>query len=283
MRWTTPDELRAQVKRLWERGELLGSLARGEAMFPKRLVLRGPTSAEIAAHFEDVRQWISELRAMTRCRVEMREFKHRVFGANAMPEAVWIDTIEDAVAFVGKQREAARFGLLLEMTRKRETRLVPWIAKRPLRVLELGDVWGRLLDVCAWFEAHPRPGVYLRQVDIPDVHSKFIESYRGLLTELLDCVLPQEAIDSSCSGVNQFAARYGLRDKPLRIRFRMLDADKALFVPGSTEQDVTLDVASFARLDPEVQRVFITENEVNFFGLSAGSGQHGCLRRGVWV
>jgi hypothetical protein len=264
MSWTTPGELRTQVKRLWERGDLLGSLAAGESLFPKRLVLKGPTSAEIAGNFEDIRRWISELRAMTHCRVEMREFRHRVFGANALPEAVWIDTIEDAVAFVGKQRDAARFTALLEATRKREGRLVPWLARRPLRALELGDVWDRLLDVCAWFEAHPRPDVYLRQVDIADVHSKFIESHRGVLAELLDCVLPQEAIDLSCSGVNQFAARYGFRDKPLRIRFRMLDADKALFAPGSTEQDVTLDAASFARLDPDVQRIFITENEINF-------------------
>jgi hypothetical protein len=32
----------------------------------------------------------------------------------------------------------------------------------------------------------------------------------------------------------------------------------------STEQDVTLDAASFARLNPDVQRIFVTENEINF-------------------
>ena len=264
MSWTTPGDLRAQVSKLWERGDVLASLATGESLFPKRLVLRGPTSAEIAGRFEDIRRWNSELRAMTHCRVEMREFRHRVFGANALPEAVWIDTVQDAVAFVGKQRDASRFAALLETTRKRDARLVAWLAKRPLRALELADVWGRLLDVCAWFEAHPRPDVYLRQVDIADVHSKFIEGYRGVLSELLDCVLPPAAIDLSCSGVSQFAGRYGLRDKPLRIRFRMLDADKTLFMPGGTEQDVTLDAASFARLDPDVKRIFVTENEINF-------------------
>lgn len=264
MSWTTPGDLRAQVNRLWERGDVLGSLAQGEPLFPRRLVLKGPTSAEIAGRFEDIRHWISELRAMTHCRLEMREFRHRVFGANTLPEAVWIDTLEDAVAFVGKQRDAARFAAMLEVTREREPRLVAWLARRPLRALELADVWGKLVDVCAWFEAHPRPHVYLRQVDIADVHSKFIEGHRGTLTELLDCILAPEAINPAYSGVNQFAARYGFRDKPLRIRSRMLDADKALFMPGSTEQDVTLDAASFARLDPNVQRIFITENEINF-------------------
>ncbi|MFM0334890.1 DUF3322 domain-containing protein [Paraburkholderia fungorum] len=264
MSWTTPADLRAQVNRLWERGELLAGLASGEALFPKRLVLKGPTSGEIAERFEDIRQWSSSLRAMTHCRLQMREFRHRVFGANALPDEVWIDSFEDAVAFIGKQRDAARFASLLDVTRTREPRLVSWLAKRPLRALELAEVWDRLLDVCAWIEAHPRAGVYLRQIDIANVHTKFIEGYRGVLAELLDYVLPVDARDLERSGLGQFALRYGFRDKPLRIRFRVLDAKKALFRPASTEQDVTLDAASFAQLDPDVARVFITENEINF-------------------
>jgi hypothetical protein len=262
--WTTPADLRTQVSRLWERGELLAGVATGTSMFPKRLVLKSPTSGEITERFEDIRQWSSSLRAIAHCRLEMREFRHRVFGSNALPVEVWIDSFEDAVAFIGKQREAARFISLLDVTRAREPRLVPWLAKRPLRALELAEVWNRLVDVCAWLEAHPRPGVYLRQIDIADVHTKFIEAHRGVLAELLDCVLPVDSVDSARSGLSQFSARYGLREKPLRIRFRVLDAKKALFHPASTEQDVTLDATSFALLDLDVSRIFITENETNF-------------------
>jgi hypothetical protein len=262
--WTTPADLRAQVNRLWERGELLASLVVETPSFPKRLILKGPTSTEIAERFEDIRQWSSSLRAAPHCRLQMREFRHRVFGANALPNEAWVDSFEEAVALIGKQRDAARFLALLNVTRLREPRLVAWLAKRPLRALELAEVWGRLLDVCGWLERQPRPHVYLRQIDIADVHTKFIESYRGVLAELLDYVLPAEAVDPAYSGLSQFSLRYGFRDKPLRIRFRMLDAKKALFQPATTEQDVTLDAATFARLDPDIRRVFITENEINF-------------------
>lgn len=269
MNWTTPADLCMQVSRLWERGELLAGVATGASLFPKRLVLKSPTSAEITERFEDIRQWSSSLRAIAHCRLEIREFRHRVFGANALPVEVWIDSFEDAVALIGKQRDAARFALLLNATRTREPRLVPWLAKRPLKALELADVWGRLVDVCVWLEAHPRPGIYLRQIDVPNVHTKFIETHRSVLSELLDYVLPAATVDLARSGLNQFAARYGLREKPLRIRFRVLDAKKALFHPASTEQDVTLDAASFARLELDVSRVFITENEINFLAFPA--------------
>lgn len=129
--------------------------------------------------------------------------------------------------------------------------------------LKLADEWDRLLGVVAWLAAHPRPGVYLRQVDIPGVHSKFIEAQRGVLSELFDLALPGEAIDSSAVGVSQFAQRYGFRDKPARIRLRMLDHRHPL-LPGDLEQDITLDAGSFARIEPAIERVFITENEINF-------------------
>lgn len=263
MSWTRPTDLRAQLQKLWDRGELLASLVTGESLFPKRLVLKGPTSAEMADRFDEVRAWIGEIRAMPRCRAEMREFKHRIFGANAVPQEAWIDTVEDALALIGKQREVARFTALTDVTRQRQPQLLNWLAKRPLRALELSDEWGRLLEIVVWLQAHPRPDVYLRQVDIPGVHSKFIEAHRGVLIELLDIVLSPEAIDSSASGMSQFAKRYGFRDKPARIRLRVLDPDHAL-LPGHLVQDITLDAESFARLDSRISQVFITENEINF-------------------
>jgi len=104
---------------------------------------------------------------------------------------------------------------LAAATRKHQPQLLGWLAKRPLRALELVDEWNRLLEIVAWLQAHPRPGVYLRQVDIPGVHSKFIEAHRGVLVELLDIVLSPEAIDSSSTGMSQFAKRYGFREQTI--------------------------------------------------------------------
>lgn len=261
--WTTPADLRAQVLKLWDRGELPASFVTGAPLFPKRLTLKCPTSAEMASRFDEVRSWIGELRMMSHCRVEMREFKHRVFGANAVPHEVWIDTLEDALALIGKRRDAARFTALIDLTCEKQPLALAWLAKRPMRALELGDDWSLLLEIVAWRLAHPCPGVYLRQIDIPGVHSKFIEAHRGVLSELLDIVLPLEAIDQTASGVSQFAKRYGFRDKPMRIRFRVLDPEHNL-LPESLLQDITLDAESFARLDTDVTHVFITENEINF-------------------
>ncbi len=198
----------------------------------------------------------------------MRSFSHRVVGSNSIPSEVWIDSLDDALAMLGKRSEAARFSALLDQTRQRQPLLLSWLAKRPLKALELAGHWSLLLDIVDWMQAHPRPGIYLRQVDIPGVHSKFIEAHRGVLTELFDISLPQGYIAPEAGGVGQFTVRYGFRDKPARIRFRVLDPSKSP-LPGGGMNDITLDSHSFAKLPALVSRVFITENETNFLAFPA--------------
>lgn len=270
MSWSKPAELRQQVLRWWDKGTILAALANGENLFPKRLTLRTPTSAELVDQFDAVRSWSQTLREMPHIRLEMREFRHRLFGTNSLPAEAWVDDQANAVALIGKQKESRIFGQILALTAARQPALLAWLAKRPLRAFELADAWPRLLDVIDWLHAHPRPAIYLRQMDIPGIHSKFVEANRGVLSQLLDLTLAVEAIDQEANGNSRFGQRYGFLDKPERIRFRYLDAACAA-LPELAEADLTLDSASFARLNPAVDRVFITENEINFLAFPPAS------------
>jgi len=263
MTWTSPTELREQLQRLWDKGAILTALATGESLFPKRLNLKVPSATELQDRFEDARNWAQQLREMPHMRIVMREFRHRIFGANALPAAAWLDDLPGAIALLGKQKELRAFVELLDITQARQPALRAWLAKRPLLALTLADVWPLLLDVVSWMQDHPRPGIYLRQMDIPDVHSKFVEAHRGILCELLDIALPAVAPDAAATGAAQFCQRYGFLDKPDRIRFRLLDAAYSP-LQGLNTPDITLDAESFAQIDLAIQQVFITENEINF-------------------
>ena len=266
--WTTPADLRRQVRRLWDRGVILASLVTGETPFPRRLALRRPGAAELRDHFDEARGWVAALGSMPHVRLTMREVRHRVSGTNSLPREAWVDSLEDAAALIRKRSELVAFRRLVDETRDRRRVLLPWVARRPLRALQLAGEWPRLLDVVGWIEAHPRPGVYVRQMDVPGVHSKFVEVHRGVLGDLLDLALPPESIDADAPpGAAGFARRYGFREKPERIRFRVLDPDRPPLPTGpgdAGDQDLTLDAASFAALETGVSRVFITENEINF-------------------
>lgn len=264
MSWTTPADLRAQVQRLWDRGELLRACATETIAWPLRLALKAPGASDLSDCFEAVRDWVREVAGTPHVRIDWREWTHRVQGRQRLPAAVWVESLQAALAFVGQARAAQRYRALWQQTAAEQPALLAWVSRRPLQALDLAERWERLLAVVAWLQAHPRPRVYLRQADAPGVDSKFIEAHRGVLGEWLDLALPPEAIEATATGAAQFARRYGFLDKPVRIRLRLLDAALPS-LPGCTGlPDITLDAASFAALSLPIERAFITENETNF-------------------
>jgi hypothetical protein len=226
--------------------------------------LKAPAAADLSDRFEAVRAWVRNVAGTPHVRIVWREWTHRVQGRQRLPESVWIDSLPEALAFIGQTRAAQRYEALWQETAAEQPALLAWLSRRPLQALELADRWARLLAVVAWLQAHPRPGVYLRQVDVPGVDSKFIEAHRGVLTECLDLALAPEGIDAAATGVAQFARRYGFLDKPARIRFRLLDTALPSLPGCRGLSDITLDAASFATLALDIEQVFITENETNF-------------------
>ncbi len=262
MSWTAAADIRARARAMWDRGELLAALVATETPFPLRIPLKRPKNGELDARFDEVRTWIRDLRALPHCRLEMREIVHRVLGANTVPQAVWIDSLDNAIRLAGKTRDAARFTALCAQT-EGVPFLSPLLIKRPLRALDLAEDWPHILIFVDWLRRNPRPGVYLRQVDQPGLHTKFIEAHRGVLAELLDLALPAEAIDQNATGVAHFARRYGFLDKPVRVRLRLLDPALCPWPDGGTP-DLTVDRDHLARMPLAPRTVFITENEINF-------------------
>ena len=274
MTWTGPDELVAQVQRLWDQGRLLAcavpsGAARHTASdtlltFPLPLKSRRPTPRDLGERFEGVRAWIEILESGSRSRqglgyeIVWEETRNRQLGRNKMPASIRVPTRADALALIGKTVEAARFDALVKATLARLPILRDWLARKPLTVLDHADDWERILDCLAWFRAHPRSGLYARQIDVASVHTKFIEARKGLLAELLDIVLPAEAIEPSAAGARGFEARFGLRAKPSLVRFRILDARHA--IAGLT--DITVPAEHFAGLSLNVARVFVVESEI---------------------
>lgn len=261
MSWTTPDHLRAEVQKLWDKGLLLGG--EDAATWPRHLRLKAPSSAELSSQFAAVQLWVAQLAAMPQVRLEWRVLRHRVIGSNRLPDAVWLDTPEAALALIGKQAEAAQFSALLAHTQKQLPAVVPWLHQQPLQALHLISSWPRLLTVVRWMQQHPRPEIHVRQMDVAGVDSKFVEAHRSVLSALFDLALPASAVNTQHQGISGFARRYGFLEDPPRIRFRILDPALALLAGGS-DQDYTLRHDAFAALQTPARRVFITENKTNF-------------------
>jgi hypothetical protein len=264
--WTTPGDVRAAVLKEWDSGRLLAARVAGAdrgTAFPLLVPVRGPRSREVVDRFDDVRSWAAAIAAIPHGSVEVAIAGNRVLGAQTLPVAVSFDTAAQALALIGRTRAAAAFDRLREAT---PPQFHPVLARVPLRVLDAAEDWPAILAAAQWIADHESPGIYVRQVDIPGVHSKVLETHRRLIAALVDQVRP---VGQGSAGSHWFERRYGFRTKPSLIRFRQLDPARSP-LPGLT--DVTLPAADFAGLAvSQVERVFVTENEINFLTFPAAS------------
>lgn len=260
-RWTTVDDLRAWVARRWASGELLAGVATGEPAFPLRVRIGRPTSGELSDRLADVRAWVAGLDAIGAGRLEYKESRTRLLGPNQLPAALVLDVVDDAASLVdGAPAQLAAFRGLVAATAARRPELLAVLAKRPFDAVGAAGVWDRLLDVVDWLGEHPNPQCYLRQVDLPGVHTKLIEGHARLLAVLCEVACPHTVIDPDAF---VFERRFGFRSKPRLVRFRVLDPSLRLSATD-VDGDYTLTAADFSQLRLDVHDVFVVENEVTF-------------------
>ncbi len=264
--WSNPKQIRQTLLKRWQRGDFLRAAIDPEAapLFPFCLSLKRPGRRELVDRFAEAQQWVQRLQQGERpdqsgYRIEWESLNHRQLGHNRIPLKVCFTHPEPLLRYIGKQQDYTRFIDLNEQVTARYPQLQPWVIRHPHRLLQYRDEWEHLLTIVEWVETHPCCGRYLRQIDLPGIDTKYIEQHRRLLSELLDLVLPTEAIDPHFSGTRGFESRYGFLGKPVMIQFRILD-------PSSQPcglSHLALPLEAFAQLQLKVDTIFITENEIN--------------------
>lgn len=273
MHWTTPSDIQAKVRRLWESGRLLAAGLKGELLFPVSFSLAHPGSDDLSNRFEDARRWIQDLEAGAKFvkgfgyDIVSTEINNRRIGRNSLPTSVILPAEADALRLIGKVREGALFRALSALTLEKLPELGPWVISKPMKLLDHAEKWERLLTVLLWLRKNPRPEIYVRQMDLPGVDTKFIESCQGILTELFRAMTAgaettsgtDAAIAPLGEGRKSFEARFGFLSKPTLIRFRILDP--RMQIQGLS--DLTAPLSEVAALSLPVKRVFITENDIN--------------------
>lgn len=254
--WTRPADVRASLKKKWESGTLLARFAAGQDWAPLSVPIRGPSAREIGEQLAEVRQWAAEWAAAVGgpLRVEYKQVGGRLVGINLIPARAWLDGYDQAWELLGARAEVRRLTELAERAKAECPRLVPWVERRPVRALELATDWARLLATVRWIDERQVPGLYLRQVDVPGVDTKFIGRNRGVLTELLDLQLDPGRISPEAA---DFETRYGFRRKPDYIRFRTAS-------PGAAHTELTVRADELTSPPSGVNRAYIVENEVTF-------------------
>jgi len=269
-KWTSSANIKTFIERCWQRGDICRAEVKQGDTFPLSIPLSKPSAKVMLDDFPSMQDWVKVIVAYAKkhnVTVEWNNINHRVLGKQQLPARLLIEQPKQAARLIGQSQTLKQFVQLEKMTHKRTSTLHEWVLQHPLQVLELENVWAQILDLCLWMLAHPNPRIYLRQVDVAQVDSKFIEQHKRVLASLFDLILPMFSIDENYTGVAGFARRYGFLDKPTMVRVRPLDTAISLICCDAS-QDVVMAAKAFSHLDlsvrQQVKMVFIVENEINY-------------------
>lgn len=257
----TPGAIREKADRLYL--PFLRAWLGGEPFFPQSFPV-----GKLPPEYTELRDAVSRLQAGARASggagyiVESRSSQTQRYGAQFLPTRIVIATERDLLTLIGKDDEFAAFQRDVALIREQVPALEDWLRLRPLQVIEHAGAWPELCRVCRYFLAHPLPNRYARELPIA-VHTKFVEEHTGILRQLLDALLPPEAVSTSATNFEQ---RFGLRyDEPL-LRLRVLD--EALCgryaLPFS---DVSAPLSQVRALAWGGHRCIVTENKLTFLTL----------------
>mgnify|MGYP003582723502 CR=1 FL=1 len=212
----TPDLLTADIeRRLTGRWHL--QLTREEQVFPHAFPLGKPSAAELKSDYSRTHRATQALQDWAREREVTLEYENRIATGGitqVVPTRVMVDSLDRAARLVGQgwPERITRATARLEVLRARYPQISsgPEIA-RTLRLLEsYSDLDFQLLQVVAdWYIEDPsraNTGVTPRQVPIPGVHAKWLQTHRSGVKALTG--MPELVI---------------LATHPARIHFTYLD------------------------------------------------------------
>lgn len=255
--WTTPQDIRAKVRRRWDDGSLLRSYAADEPFALIDLPIRGPRASQIGDDLGAVQRWITALvagqRGETHYELEFSSVGGRVIGRNEIPTRAQMTTYAQTWRLLGVSAEIARLDRILAQTQP-EPVVWSWVVAHPLKALAFDGEWDALLAAYRWLDAHRGSGRYLREIDAPGVDTKLVERHRSMLATMLGA-------PTTAAG---FLAALGLAGKAATVRLRF-DHGFAGLPDSMTEATFRLDEVS--ALAVAVEHAVIVENEVTFLTL----------------
>ena len=250
-----PADVHALLRRRFDnrhRDWLAGVNANEE--WPLNIPLGIPTEQAVRDRLDAALAWVKAWRTWQGTGLlQWTERRWRTLGTQRVPEllrlegprdvALWLDNVERWDRAYHRQDEICqRWPMLMG-------RLGPYFDI----LAEYPDAdFDRLIATLAWLERNPDSGLYVRQLPIPGLDTKWIEKRKAVLAELLCCITDR------ADTAGDFYTLCGLRRQPLRLRMRVLDPALRARVGGLG--DLTVPIDELDQLSFAPAQVLIVEN-----------------------
>jgi hypothetical protein len=262
----TPNDIKIKAEKKYL--SFLRSILDGNSFFPVEITGNKKPSQNIA-------DYQSEISTLTAASKEIKGYGYslkyqtvrtRSLGNQDLPVTIYFETEKDFLKFIKKEKEVETFRNDVDKILFRFPELSDWLKKYPQKIIENAALWDSLLSVCSYFKTTPKPNLYIRELPVK-VHSKFIQNNKGVISELLNNILPSENINQEYTNTKDFEKRFNLKYPEPLVRFRIFDKQiNETYFSGIN--DISIPVTQFEQLQIPVENILIVENQTNLLTIA---------------
>ncbi|GAB3518966.1 Wadjet anti-phage system protein JetD domain-containing protein [Arthrobacter monumenti] len=211
------------------------------------LPLHPPTERQVLADQQMAIAWVQTWESEPEEYVVWGGRRWASLGSQQVPERLILPAPADVARFADRSRHwaklATRFARLASECAADVIGFADALPRNDREIAAMDEAdFNRLLGVLGWLAERPDSGLYIRQLPIRGVHSKWVSAHRGLV----------ERLHRAATGHHGL----GLATKPELVRARFLDPDLA---PGGLT-DISVPLEQLAAMNIEPTTVFVFEN-----------------------
>ncbi|MGX5652717.1 Wadjet anti-phage system protein JetD domain-containing protein [Hydrogenophaga borbori] len=248
-------------------------------MWPMRFGLGTLTESRVMKDVSAVMNWVQSWELAQRefpdgVQVQWEPRQWRLLGQQQVPLAVVVRDATALAEWVGHERRwklacarrdvfEARFPLLRSAP--------PWSRHEEVATTWSVDDTSRLMDLLQWFDVNPRSMLYPRQLPVPGIDTKWLDSRRGLVR---DFVLASRGL----RGGGDFFEVCGLQSAPATLRMRVLCPELRHATGGLC--DIEAPIEELARLQLSPRTLLVVENLATGLALPSISGAVAFMKLG---
>ena len=249
------DEINLKLQKIYNRGDIFKSYIQKTDIFPIIIKLKTIQEKDIQGNFSVLLHKLKVLK-QSKLPLDYKQFDFKRLGKQTLPVCVKIDGVLEYCNIMNNQDYYDKFVKYYELIDERYPSLKELFLKKPMIVLEYSEEWKKFFRIIEFFINNHNPNIYIREIVLEDIDTKYIEKYKKILDIILSNILNLEILTTQVNFA--FEKKYNLKYSLPQVRFRILD-DK-LFVVGLS--DLTLGIDEFNSLDIKCKKVFIVENKI---------------------
>ncbi|WP_436156641.1 DUF3322 domain-containing protein [Polaromonas sp. LjRoot131] len=275
----TPQQVHALVRKKWDAYHSSWLVSPLEATWPLTVLLHELTQKDVSSGLAETRKWVQTWRAWDPGSCSVQWVSRRwPSGDQELPTRLVIPSAEAAAAFLGQKsvwdRAKRRYAQWCERFPKLAGSKAAARQSDAVLVEYSDEDFQRLNSLLQWFLDCPRSGLYLRQLPVPDVDTKWVERRRGAVSDLVRHLF--NAPDTT--SLHQVC---GLLTEPSRIRIRVLCPQLRGQLGGLC--DIEAPVAELASLPIRPRTCIVVENQNTGIALPNIAGAVVFMRLGLAV